>query len=447
MKRVIFSIAIIASAITASAETRQWTLRQCIDHALEHNITVKQQKNTTESQRVQLDDNRGNHLPTIDASMGQNFSFGRGLTAQNTYENTNTSNTSLSLNASVPIFVGNKIVNAVKLSQLNLDASLADLEKAKDDIRTQVAKAYVQILYDYEVSQVAQRQIAIDSMQVYRLERMLDAGKASQAQVSQQKATLAQSRLTATNADNNYRLSLLALSQLLELPTPEGFNIVHPDANTILPAQEMNGNIPTLPSPDLVYAEALGIKPQVKAEELRLSGTEYNIKIARADYMPSLSFSAGLGTNYYTTSGFDADSFGKQLKNNFSQYLGINLSIPIFNHFATRNKIRTAKIERENQALRLENTKKDLYKEIQQVYYNAVASSSRYASSEEAVKSNEDAFELTKAKYENGKATITEFNEQKNNLLKAQSDLVQAKYEYLYQTSLLDFYRGKTLEF
>ena len=176
---------------------------------------MKQQKNTTESQRVQLDDNRGNHLPTVDASMGQNFSFGRGLTAQNTYENTNTSNTSLSLNASVPIFVGNKIVNAVKLSQLNLDASLADLEKAKDDIRTQVAKAYVQILYDYEVSQVAQRQIAIDSMQVYRLERMLDAGKASQAQVSQQKATLAQSRLTATNADNNYRLSLLALSQLL----------------------------------------------------------------------------------------------------------------------------------------------------------------------------------------------------------------------------------------
>ena len=183
MKRLVLSIAIVASAISASAETRQWTLRQCIDHAIEHNITVKQQQNTTESNRVQLDDSRGNHLPTLEASMGQNFSFGRGLTAQNTYENTNTSNTSLQLNASVPIFAGNKIVNAVKLAQLNLDASLADLEKAKDDIRTQVAKAYVQILYDYEVSEVAKRQIAIDSMQVYRLERMLDAGKASQAQV------------------------------------------------------------------------------------------------------------------------------------------------------------------------------------------------------------------------------------------------------------------------
>ena len=444
MKRLVLSIAIVASAISASAETRQWTLRQCIDHAIEHNITVKQQQNTTESNRVQLDDSRGNHLPTLEASMGQNFSFGRGLTAQNTYENTNTSNTSLQLNASVPIFAGNKIVNAVKLAQLNLDASLADLERAQDDIRTQVAKAYVQILYDMEVSDVAKRQIAIDSMQVYRLERMMEAGKASQAEVSQQKATLAQSRLTATNADNNYRLSLLALSQLLELPTPEGFSIVKPDVAAITP---LNGNEGSIVAPDVIYAEALGVKPQVKAEQLRLKATDFNIKIARADYMPTLSFSAGLGTNYYKTSGFEADGFGKQLKNNFSQYLGLNLSIPVFNHFSTRNKIRTAKIDRENQVLKLEDTKKTLYKEIQQVYYNAVASEAKYTSSQQAVMSNSDAFALMKAKYENGKANITEFNEQKNNLLKSESDMVQAKYEYLYNSALIDFYRGRTLSF
>ncbi len=446
MKRLVFSIGLIVAAITVSAETRQWSLRQCIDYAIDHNIQVKQQQNITRQQQIQLDDNRGNHLPSVDASIGQNFSFGRGLTAQNTYENTNTSNTSFQLSASVPIFSGNRIVNAVKLSQLNLDASLADLEKAKDDIRTQVAKAYVQILYDMEVAEVAQRQIAIDSMQVYRLQRMLESGKASPAEVSQQKATLAQSRLTATNADNNYRLSLLALSQLLELPSPEGFAIVRPDAESIILPVTAKGKA-ALPSPDIVYEEALGIKPQIKAEQLRLSGTDYNIKIARGEYMPSLSFSAGLGTNYYKTSGSPTDGFGKQLNNNFSQYLGVNLSIPVFNHFSTRNKIRTAKIDRENQVLKLENTKKDLYKEIQQVYYNAVASCCKYESSLEAEKSNNDAFELTRAKYENGKATITEFNEQKNNLLKAQSDLVQAKYEYLYQTSLLDFYRGRQLEF
>ena len=446
MKKSIYIISafLLAASSVFAQDARQWTLQECIQYALDHNIQVKQQVNTTRQQKIQLDDNKGNHLPTVDASVGQNFSFGRGLTAQNTYENTNTSRTSFELGASVPLFVGGKIVNAVKLSQLNLDASLADLERAQDDIRTQVAKAYVQILYDMEVSDVAKRQIAIDSMQVYRLERMMEAGKASQAEVSQQKATLAQSRLTATNADNNYRLSLLALSQLLELPTPEGFSIVKPDVAAITP---LNGNEGSIVAPDVIYAEALGVKPQVKAEQLRLKATDFNIKIARADYMPTLSFSAGLGTNYYKTSGFDADGFGKQLKNNFSQYLGLNLSIPVFNHFSTRNKIRTAKIDRENQELKLEDTKKTLYKEIQQVYYNAVASEAKFTSSQQAVMSNSDAFALMKAKYENGKANITEFNEQKNNLLKSESDMVQAKYEYLYNSALIDFYRGRNLSF
>lgn len=441
MKARAFITVLLMSATTCFAQSGQWTLRQCIDYALEHNIMVKQQSNTTRQQKIQVDDNRGNHLPTVDASIGQNFSFGRGLTAQNTYENTNTSSTSFQLGASVPLFAGNKIVNSVKLAQLNLDASLADLEKARDDIRTQVAAAYVQILYDMEIVDVAKRQIAIDSMQVARLEIMLEAGKASAAEVSQQKATLAQSRLTATTAENNYRLSLLSLSQLLELPTPEGFAIVRPSLDDI---KSPDGS---LPSPDLVYNEALGIKPQVKAEQLRLSGTDYSIKIARGDYMPTLSLNGGLGTNYYKTSGFDADGFGKQLKNNFSQYLGLNLSIPIFNHFSTRNKIRSAKIDRENQMLKLEDTKKSLYKEIQQVYYNAVASESKYASSQQAVESNADAFALMQAKYENGKANITEFNEQKNNLLKSESDMVQAKYEYLYNSALIDFYRGRALSF
>lgn len=439
--RFVFVLLLSVCAAVASAQSSSWSLRACIDYALDHNITLRQQENTTRSQRVQLDDSRGNHLPTVDASASQNFSFGRGLTAHNTYENTNTSSTSFSLGASVPVFHGNRIVNSVRLARLNLDASLADLEKAKDDIRVQVAKAYVQILYDMEVVDVARSQVSIDSMQVVRLEAMLREGTASPAQLSQQKASLAQSRLTVTNADNNYRLSLLDLSQLLELPSPEGFAIVRPDVSGLMTAAS------ALPLPDAVYAEALGIKPQVRAEELRLAGSEYNIRIARGDYFPSLSFSAGMGSNYYKTSGFDADGFAKQMKNNFSQYLGVNLTVPVFNRFSTRNKIRSAKIERENQQLRLDNTKKALYKEIQQVYYNAVASEARYESCSEAVKSNEDAFALMKAKYENGRATMTEFNEQKNYYLKAQSELVQARYEYLYQMALLDFYRGRELTF
>ena len=202
-----------------------------------------------------------------------------------------------------------------------------------------------------------------------------------------------------------------------------------------------------LTSPDAIYQEALAIKPEVQAEQLRLSATERNIDIAKAGNYPTLSLSAGLQSNYYKTNGMQADPFATQMKNNFSQYIGLNLSVPIFNRFQTRNSIRSARIDRENQLLQLENVKKSLYKEIQQVYYNAVAADSKYRSSEAAAQSSKDAFTLMQAKYENGKATITEFNEAKNNYLKAESDLVQSRYENLYQITLLNFYRGRDLAF
>ena len=431
------------SLFTASAQPKLWSLRECCDYAVEHNISIKQQQNQCRQQEIQLSTAKNSRLPDLSGSVGQNFSFGRGLTAQNTYSNTNTSSTSFSLGTSVPLFTGFQIPNQIKLNQLNLEAATADLEKAKNDIRMQVAQAYVQILYDMEISEVAHRQIAIDSAQVARLQAFVDNGKASEAELSQQRATLASSRLTATQADNNTRLAILSLTQLLELPTPEGFAIVKPSTDDI----ERLGVLGNIVTPDQIYADALGVKPEIVSQQLKLKGTEHNIKIAQAGYYPTLSLSGGLGTNYYTTSGFKSDAFGTQLKNNFSQYIGLNLNVPIFNRFPTRNSIRTAKIEQENQQLALDNTKKTLYKDIQQVYYNALNAQTKEKSSEEALQSSKDAFTLMQAKYENGKATITEFNESKNNYLKSESDLVQARYENLYQQALIDFYRGKDLNF
>ncbi|MBQ7419436.1 MAG: TolC family protein [Prevotella sp.] len=423
-----------------NAQSKQWTLRQCTEYAVSHNLTIQQWDNQRRKQELQLSTAKNSRLPDLNGSVGESFSFGRGLTMDNTYTNRSTSSTSFSLGTSVPLFTGFQIPNTIKLNQLNLEAATQDLEKAKNDIRMQVAQAYVQILYDMEIVDVAKRQVEIDSMQVVRLEVFLENGKASGAEVSQQKATHAQSQLTATQAANNLQLSLLSLTQLLELPTPEGFSVVRPNL--------INQNILTIPSnPDQIYAEALVFKPEVRAEQLRLDATEKSIKIAQAGLYPTLSLNGGLQTNYYKTSGLQQDNFGTQLKNNFSQYIGLNLNIPIFNRFSTRNNIRSARIDRETQQLQLDNVKKTLYKEIQQVYYNALAAQAKYESCETARQSSEDAFTLAQAKYENGKANITEFNEAKNRYLKAESDLVQARYEYLYQTTLLDFYRGKELNF
>ena len=427
---------------STEAQTKQWTLRECEDYAVANSITIKQREVAREKQEYSLSTARNSRLPNLSATVGENFSFGRGLTSENTYDNTNTTSTSLQLQTSVPLFSGFEIPENIKLNRLNLEAMTEDLEKAKDDIRVKVAQAYVQILYDMEISAVAHRQVGIDSMQVVRLQAFVDNGKASVSELSQQISSLANSRLTATQADNKYRISVLTLTQLLELPSPEGFAVVPPTDEELDRIGQLD-----LTNPEQVYAEAVSFKPEIRSEMLRLQGTEHSINIAKAGYYPKLNFSAGLGSNYYTSSAYDAAPFGKQLENNFSQFIGLNLNIPIFSRFQVRNSVRTARANKLNQQLVLDNAKKTLYKEIQQVYYNAENARSKELSSREAVQSSEDAFALMQAKYENGKATITEFDDAKNKYLKSVSDFVQARYEHLYQRALLEFYRGKELNF
>ena len=443
MKRLsILVMLALPALLETTADNRKWTLRECEDYAIANNITIKQREVAREKQTYSLSTARNSRLPNLSATVNEAFSFGRGLTEDNIYDNTNTTNTSLQLQTGVPLFTGFEIPENIKLNRLNLEALTEDLEKAKNDVRMQVAQAYVQILYDQEIAAVAHRQIAIDSMQVVRLTAFVDNGKASVSELSQQVATLASSRLTATQADNKYHMSILALTQLLELPTPEGFAVVTPNLESLGALENLGSS-----TPDDVYAEALTFKPEIRSEQLRLQSSEHSINVAKAGYYPKLNFSAGIGSNYYTSSAYDSDPFGKQLKNNFNQSIGLNLSIPIFSRFQVRNKVRSARADRLNQELKLESAKKTLYKEIQQVYYNALNARSKELSSQEAVQSSEDAFKLMQAKYENGKATITEFNEAKNKYLKAESDFVQARYERLYQSALLDFYRGRELDF
>ena len=439
MKRYFLLITVFcAGAVFGQNHSGPWTLSECIRYAQENNISLQQRGLQVKQQEIQLDNAKGSRLPQVSGSVSENFSFGRGLTADNTYSNTNTTSSGISLGTSVPIFQGLRISNSIKENELNLKAATEDLEKAREDMSVSVAQAYVQILYNMELMDVALNQVTIDSLQVERLTSMLENGKASPAQLAQQKATLGQSRLAATQARNNLNLSLLDLSQLLELPNPEGFSIVRP-------AVPIDGIL--LGNPEDIYAEAVENKPSIKAEMFRLDATDFTIKSAKGAFLPSISANGGIGSNYYTMSAAPSAAFMEQIKHNFSQYLGLSLSVPIFSGFQNRNQVRMAELSRTNQMLQLENTKKTLYKEIQQAYYNAVASADKYRSSADAQASAQESFELMKAKYENGKANITEFNEARDNWLKAESDLLRSRYEYLYSAKLLDFYRGRPLEF
>ena len=439
MKRYFLLITVfLAGAAFGQNHSGPWTLAECIRHAQDNNITLKQQDLQVKQQEIQLETTKGSRLPQVSGSTSENFSFGRGLTADNTYSNTNTTSTGISLGTAVPIFQGFRIRNSIKEGELNLQATTAELEKAREDMSVSVAQAYVQILYNMELLDVALNQVGIDSLQVERLSAMLENGKASPAQLAQQKAALGQSRLSATQSRNNLNLSLLDLSQLLELPNPEGFSIVRPSV-------PIDGIL--LGNPEDIYAEAVENKPAIKAAMFRLDASDFTIKGAKGAFLPSISANGGLGTNYYTMSSAPSATFMEQVKHNFSQYLGISLSVPIFSGFQNRNQVRLAELSRTNQMLQLENTKKTLYKEIQQAYYNAVAAADRYRSSEDAKESARESFELMKAKYENGKSNITEFNEARDSWLEAESNLVRSRYEYLYSAKLLDFYRGRPLEF
>lgn len=440
MKRL-FSLLplVVLTVLPVHAQTKVWTVADCIDYALEHNITLKQSDLSVQQREVELNSARAAMLPGASAGASESFDFGRGLTSDNTYTHNNTTMTSFSVGAQMPLFQGFTIRNNIALSRLNLEAATVELEKARDDIRVAVAQAYVQILYNMEVRDVAQRQTRIDSLQVVRLEALTANGKASAAEVSAQQATLAQSRYTLTQAEGNLRMAILDLTQLLDLPTPDGFTIA-------LPAADGSLDTPLL-TPDDIFAEAMSVKPSIRSEQIRLKAAEKSIDIARGGYLPSLSLSSGFGSAFYSVSNAAAPSFGSQLKDNFSPSLGLSLSIPLFSRFSTRNNVRSARLSYQGQQLQLENAGKSLYKEIQQAYQSALGARANYEASLAAEHSAQQAFDIMNAKYENSKASITEWDESKNRLMKASSDLAQARYQYLYQTRLLDFYRGHDIRF
>lgn len=439
MKKNIILTSALMLLFTANATAQEkWDLEKCITHAIENNLSIKQQEASKEQSAVELSTAKWSRLPDLNGSTSHSFNFGRSIQADNTYKSLNTQNTAFNLNTSIPLFTGLKITNSISLAKLNLQAATEDLNKAKEDISIQVASAYLQVLFNEELAQVAHLQVELSNEMLAQKEAYFKTGKASEAEWLEAKSRVAQDQLSAVQADNNYQLALLDLSQLLELPSPDNFAIVSPKA-------DMDEYMGSITSPADIYNQAIMFKPSIKAAQYRLEGAAKSIKIAQSAYYPQLSFGAGLSTNYYKVAGMKNPVFGSQLKDNFSQYFGFQLTIPIFNRFSTRNQVRNARIQQNTLNWQLEDSKKALYKEIQQAYYNALGAESRYESSLTADEAAEASFNLMKEKYAEGKANATEYNESRTSWMKAISEKLQAKYDYIFRTKILDFYKGVPL--
>ena len=369
MKQIISSVALASFlfCLPAGAQeaAKQWSLEECIRYAIENNIDLKQKELEQKSREVDLHTSKYSWLPSVNASVGENFGFGRSESKDGLIVDRNSANTTAGIQLSMPIFDGLKIPNDIAARKLDLKASIETLNKAKEDLSINVASYYLQVLYNKEMLKIAQLQVDLSSEQVTKTEALYNAGKIPVSQLYDMKAQLAKDEVTLTESQNNVKLALLDLAQSLELERAgENFDVLEPENGDAI-ERYMSSIIP----PDQVYDHAVTFKPQIKEQQYLLESQKKALRIAQAGYYPKLNLSAGYSTGYYHNFGdgdYNNAPFSDQLKNNGQKSIGLSLSIPIFNRFQVRNSVRTARLSITNRELMMENSKKSLYKEIQQ---------------------------------------------------------------------------------
>lgn len=439
MKRTIYLITCAALLSAAQGRAQQpekiWTLEECIEYAIEHNIDLKQRVQEQKNAEVELSTSKNSWLPSVNASLGENFGFGRSTAKDGTIVDENSSNTSFNVQLSMPLFDGLKIPNDIAAKKLNLQAAFETLNKAKEDLSVNVASYYLQVLYNKELQRIARLQVELSAEQVTKTEAMVNAGKLPLSQLYDIKAQLAKDEVTLTEADNNVKLALLDLSQSLELERLANFDIETPEIQDAV-AEYMGSILP----PDNIYDHAVTFKPQIKEQQYLLESQKKMLKVAQSEFYPKLNFRAGYSTGYY--SSYKSLSFSDQLDRNGQKTIGFDLSIPLFNRFQIRNSVRTARIGIHTRELMMENTKKALYKEIQQAYYNATAAQEKYTASDKSVVASKEAFHYAQERYDAGKSTVFEFNEAKTKYAQSLAEQAQAKYNFIFRAKILDFYNG-----
>lgn len=451
MKRKLFFIysLIITFQGVINAQQKTWTLEECIKYAIENNIQIKQQDIQTEYQKNTLDLSKLKLLPSLNGSASHNYSYGRALD-QTTYQYTDhqrVQSNNFYLGGNLNLFSGLQNYNTIKMNNYSLLASEEDLKDIKDNIALSVALDYLQILLNKELVTATDNQLSITLQQIEKTKKLVDAGSVARGNLLQIESQAAQEDLQLITIKNQLDISFLNITQLLELKTPEGFEIVVPeiqvDSNAII-----TGNI------NEIYELALGTRPEVKSSEYKLNASEYDLKVAQGGRSPRLtmnhSFSTGysdirkkvIGIDPVTGPAYGKYSFANQVNDNINYGVGLSLNVPILNGWQVNKNISNSRLAIENSQFTLEGTKKQLYKNIQQAYTDAVAALKKYNASIKAVTSMEESFRYTEQKFNVGMITPVDYNAAKTQLLNAQSDVVQAKYEFIFKTKVLDFYKG-----
>ena len=465
-KLFILLLIIVLSSVNIDAQ-QTWTLEQCVDYAIENNIQVKQKALNTEMTENNLKQSRLNLLPNLNGNIGRNYSFGRAVdpyTNEFNYENTYNDNYGISSN--LTLFNGFQKLNTIKQNKLNLDADLQDLEKIKNDISLNVATAYLNILFNEELLKIAKDQAAVTKKQAERTKILVDAGSLAMGDLYDIQSQLANEELNIINSQNQLDLSYLDIQQLLNLDSVADFKIAIPNTESFTETP--------LPVFEEVLTQSQNL-PEIKSAEYRLNSAEQSLDIYRGMRYPTLNLTLSYNSGYsgnrkvadgnptmiayqsgFTQSGetvysyqpqytYSTKPFSDQINDNASANLGLQLSIPIFNNWQVNTGINNARITVLNTKYSLELAKQNLTKDVQQRYTEAVAALKKYHATDFTLKAMEESFKYTEEKYNNGLVNTVDYNISKNKLISTKSDLLKAKYEYIFKIKILDFYMGKKI--
>jgi len=425
--------------LSLSAQSKVWTLQECVDYALENNITVKKGENNLLINDQDIIAAKGNFLPSLSTSLGERVSIGSGfdpVSNQRISQTTNSFNYNISVNQNV--FNGFRTLNLYKQSLLNQEINKFDLNRIKDDISLNVANAYLNVLFNKENLETAKAQYDFSSKQLEQVSNLVDAGVQPKANIFDAEATLSSDAQRLTVADNNYTLSLLSLSQLLQIPF-EGFRVEIIEVDT--------------PSALLMYND---IKPilnyafenrnEIKVAEKNIENAELNTQISKSGYYPSVNFSYGLGSVWSEAQNdFTKQAFFRELDANKGHNFNLSVSIPVFSRFQNKTAVSKSKIREENSKLDLDQAKLNLETNIQRAFTDAQAALKTFTAAQKSLESQELAFSNSQDRYNLGAMNSFDLEQARIRLINAESSLINAKYDFVFKTKVLDFYLGKTI--
>jgi len=438
MKNIFIICALLMSMLSLAQQKKLWTLEECVNYALENNITVQKGNNTLLINEQDIAASKGNHLPSLSANANQGLGLGNQEIFEGQFVDRTSHSTNIGINVNQNIFNGFRTTNLYKQSKLNLERNQMELKRIEDEISLNVVNAYLNVLFNKENLETAQAQIAFSQKQLDQVKELVQAGVQPEANVYDVQATFSSDEQNLTVAENNFNLSILTLAQLLQLPY-EGFDVKIIDVDSPSAALLYNDIKPIL---DYAYNN----RYEIKAAEIDIQRAELNTEITKSGYLPSLTFGYGFGSNvFYSNLSNDEATFLNQLSDNKAHSFNLSLGVPIFSRFQNQTSVAKSKIQEQNSKLDLEQVKINVESNIQRAFTDAKASFKAYEAAKKSVEAQLLAFQNSQERYNIGAMNSFDLEQSRIQLINAQSRLINAKYDFIFKTKVLDFYLGKPI--